>query len=68
MISKLPHRQKQVIWLRYYEGHAWASVAAEMGISEQVAKKYHGRAVSNLRKGLNAMGITKEDWRKQIDP
>ncbi|MBZ6171210.1 sigma-70 family RNA polymerase sigma factor [Streptomyces olivaceus] len=68
VISKLSRRQKQVIWYRYYEGQAWEDVASEMGISETVAKKYHGKAVSNLRKGLSAMGITKEDWRKQLDP
>jgi RNA polymerase sigma factor (sigma-70 family) len=68
VISQLPRRQKQVIWLRYYEGRLWGDVASELGISEGVAKKYHGKAVSNLRKGLNAMGITKEDWRSHLAP
>ncbi|MEV0035215.1 sigma-70 family RNA polymerase sigma factor [Streptomyces sp. NPDC050804] len=67
-ISQLPRRQKQVIWLRYYEGCLWADVASELGISVGVAKRYHLRALGNLRKGLSAVGVTKEDWRDQLAP
>ncbi|MFI1397799.1 sigma-70 family RNA polymerase sigma factor [Streptomyces sp. NPDC020681] len=67
-ISQLPRRQKQVIWHRYYEGRLWEDVASELGISVGVAKKYHFKALGNLRKGLSAVGITKEDWRDQLAP
>lgn len=48
-INRLPARQKEVIYLRFYHGLTYAEVAAVMGIDQKSAYKVIYKAIENLR-------------------
>ena len=49
MIEQLPLRQKEVIFLYYFESYPLSEVAHIMGISEKTARNMLGKALSKLR-------------------
>ena len=55
--DSLPACQKEVIYLRYYEGLCYDEIAAVISKSNQVARNYAARALRHLRK---------IDWRLPI--
>ncbi|MFJ6926470.1 RNA polymerase sigma factor [Streptomyces nigra] len=57
-IKNLPMRQKQVIWLRYYEGMRSKEVAEVLGIAEVTVNNYHHLAIDRLRVALAKRGVT----------
>lgn len=56
-IKKLPLRQRQVIWLRYYEDRSAQEIAEELGIGAATVHNIHSLAVRRLRKALTQQGI-----------
>lgn len=48
-INRLTSRQKEAIFLRYYECASYEEIAGKMNISVKASYKIIGRAVSSLR-------------------
>jgi RNA polymerase sigma-70 factor (ECF subfamily) len=48
-VSKLPRRQREVVWLKIFSGLRHREVAAAMGLTEGAVKAHLHQAVSNLR-------------------
>lgn len=51
-LDTLPAKQKEVIYLRYYEGLTYEEIAEVMSKSNQVVRNYASRALTQLRKWL----------------
>lgn len=49
LIENLPTKQKEVIYLRFYQEKSFAEIAEIMSISAQVAQNYALRALTKLR-------------------
>ena len=52
-LAKLPVRQKEVIFLRYYEGLSYEEIATITSTSSQVARNYASRAIKRIRQHFN---------------
>jgi len=50
LIEKLPPRQREVIFLRYFKDKSYQEIADLLGISYQVARNFSYRAIQFLRK------------------
>jgi len=50
IMDRLPAKQKEVIYLRYYEDRCFDDISDLMGVSPQVARNYAARALKKLRK------------------
>ena len=51
-IDQLPSRQREVLYLRYYEGFDYDEISGIMNISYQVARNYASRGIKQLRAKL----------------
>ncbi|MFJ9146582.1 RNA polymerase sigma factor [Streptomyces sp. NPDC102270] len=56
-IKKLPRRQRQIIWLRYYEDKSPKEIADELGIGAATVHNIHSLALRRLREALIQQGI-----------
>lgn len=50
-IEFLDASERQVLYVRYWEGRRWCDVADQVGYSVQHIKKIHKRAIAKLKKG-----------------
>ncbi|RYC69973.1 RNA polymerase sigma factor [Spirosoma sordidisoli] len=48
-LERLPKRQREAIYLRYYENLSYEEIATAMGLSRQVVANYLQHALHNLR-------------------
>lgn len=53
-VNRLPEIYRQVIVAHYFEGRNYPELAAQLGISEETAKKRGQRAIEQLRQGLGS--------------
>jgi len=53
-LDELPECQKEVIYLRYYEGLSYDEIAEVISKSNQVARNYASRALNQMRKIHNS--------------
>lgn len=51
-LEKLPSKQKEVIYLRYYEGLTYDEIAEILSTTNQVVRNYVSRALAQLRKAI----------------
>jgi RNA polymerase sigma-70 factor (sigma-E family) len=51
-LAALPHRQREVVVLRFFEDLSVADTAVAMGTSEGTVKSYTSRALTQLRQSL----------------
>ena len=49
MISTLPNRQREIIYLKYYQGFTYEEIALIMGIQHEAAWNLLSRAIGKLR-------------------
>lgn len=54
-LEKLPPRQKEVLFLRYYQNKSYLEIAEILGISYQVARNFSYRALKFLKKNMRRM-------------
>ena len=52
LLQKLPARQKEVLFLRYYKNQSYHEIADTLGISYQVARNFAYRAIKFLKKKM----------------
>lgn len=57
-ISELPPRQKEIIYLRYYEGLSYDEIAEIIATSNQVVRNYASRALQRIRKMTGKLNKT----------
>jgi RNA polymerase sigma factor (sigma-70 family) len=57
-IEELPERDRQALWLRFFEGRAFAEVAAKLAVSEDAARVRVNRALEKMRVLLSRHGVT----------
>ena len=50
LLTTLPPRQREVIFLRYYQNKSYQEIAQVLGISYQVARNFAYRALKSIRK------------------
>ncbi|MEO1261193.1 MAG: sigma-70 family RNA polymerase sigma factor [Bacteroidota bacterium] len=55
LIEKLPARQREVIFLRYFKNKSYQEIADLLGISYQVARNFSYRAIQFLRKNMKSL-------------
>lgn len=51
----LTHAQKDVLHLRYQEGHFWPFIAAKLYMSEKTARRYEVQACESLAKKISIL-------------
>ncbi len=51
-VAELPHKQQQVIHLRYFEGKSYAQIAERLGTTTGAVKGWMGRAKQQLKEML----------------
>jgi len=51
-LDSLPSKQKEVIYLRYYEGLTYDEIAEILSKSNQVVRNYASRALNHMRKSV----------------
>jgi len=56
-LQTLPAHQREIIYLRYYEGLDYDSIAAILGVSNQVARNYASRAIKRLKLRLKNVPV-----------
>lgn len=56
-LDKLPAYQKEVLFLRYYEGLSYKEISSIMAVSDQVARNYAQRALQRLKQQLGNLKI-----------
>ena len=54
-LEKLPPRQKEVLFLRYYQNKSYLEIAEMLGINYQVARNFSYRAIKFLKKNMKRM-------------
>lgn len=52
LLSRLTAKQKEVIYLRYYEGLCFEDIARNMNLSVKACYKIMGRAIATLRESI----------------
>ena len=52
-LDRLPSKQKEVIFLRYYEGLSYGEIAEILSKSSQVVRNYASRALNQLRNAVD---------------
>lgn len=52
LLQKLPARQREVLFLRYYKNQSYHEIADTLGISYQVARNFAYRAIKFLKKRM----------------
>ncbi|NRB64758.1 MAG: sigma-70 family RNA polymerase sigma factor [Saprospiraceae bacterium] len=52
LIQKLPPRQREVLYLRYYNDYSYQEIAEQLGISYQVARNFSYRAIKTLKEKM----------------
>jgi len=52
LINQLPPRQKEVLFLRYYQNKSYGEIAEILNISYQVARNFSYRALKFLKKNM----------------
>lgn len=52
-LDKLPSKQKEVIYLRYYEGHTYDEIAKILSTNNQVVRNYASRALNHIRRSVD---------------
>lgn len=58
LLARLSADDRRIILMRFYEHRSLESVAAEMGLKEEAAKKRISRALDKLRLRFSSRGIT----------
>lgn len=53
-LDSLPTRQKEVVFLRFYEGFTYNKIAEITSLSSQVARNYVARALQKMRHDVNS--------------
>jgi len=54
-ITRLPKREREVLWLHYYRGYSLHEVALALGLSDAYMSQIHSRAIMRLRGALGDM-------------
>lgn len=57
LLHKLPSRQKEVLFLRYYKNKSFLEIADILGISYQVARNFSYRAIKFLRRKFSEIRV-----------
>lgn len=52
-IDRLPDREKQILYLRYFEGRTQMEISDEIGISQAQVSRLEKNALSNMRKSID---------------
>lgn len=52
LLNQLPPRQKEVLFLRYYQNKSYQEISDILGISYQVARNFSYRAIQFLKKNM----------------
>lgn len=52
LLDQLPPSQKEVLFLRYYQGRSYQEIAEILGIKYQVARNFAYRAIKFLKKNM----------------
>ena len=52
LLQELPPRQREVIFLRYYQNKSYQEIAQILGIGYQVARNFSYRAIKSLKKKM----------------
>jgi RNA polymerase sigma-70 factor (ECF subfamily) len=55
LLEQLPPRQKEVLFLRFYQGKSYSEIADIMGISYQVCRNFSYRALLFLKKNIGKL-------------
>jgi RNA polymerase sigma-70 factor, ECF subfamily len=58
-VDRLPHEERQAILLAYFGGHTYTETAALLGTPEGTVKSRIRRGLQNLRRTLEAEGVTR---------
>lgn len=56
-IEKLPDKQKEIIYLKYYANFSYKEIEDIMHVSNQVARNYVSRALKKLKTSIFSEGI-----------
>jgi RNA polymerase sigma-70 factor (ECF subfamily) len=56
-VAELPQDQRRVVVLKLLEGRSFAEIAAEVGASEAACKMRLSRAIAQIKRYLNAVGL-----------
>lgn len=57
LLEKLPPRQKEVLFLRYYQNKSYLEIAEMLGISYQVTRNFSYRAIKFLKKKMKNLPL-----------
>lgn len=58
LLQKLPTRQREVLFLRYYKDQSYHEIAATLDISYQVARNFAYRAIKALKLKMKKLQFT----------
>ncbi len=56
-IAQLPDRQRQIVFLRYYQGLSYEDISEITSMKHQVLRNYLSRALKKMREAANVMRI-----------
>ena len=56
-IAQLPVRQRQIVFLRYYQGLSYEDISEITSLKHQVLRNYLSRALKKMREAANVMRI-----------
>ena len=56
-LQKLPARQKEVLFLRFYKNKSFLEIAELLGISYQVARNFSYRAIKQLKRKFSEIRV-----------
>lgn len=56
-VNRLPNRQKEIIYLKIYQGLKYEEISEVMNINYQVARNLLSQSVKNLRELIGKLGI-----------
>ena len=56
-LDALPDRQKEVVYLRFYEGFTYQKISQLTAVTVQVARNYVAKALSKMRGNLDELAM-----------
>lgn len=56
VLAQLPTYQKEVLYLRYFQGYSYKDIGKILSVSEQVARNYAYRAIKRMKAELKQKG------------
>ena len=61
-ISQLPERQREILFLRFFEGLDYKEISQLMSINHQVVRNYAYRGMQRLRKNMEGVYPLLQSW------